>query len=426
MKLINYFKMLLLILLISSGFVSQNALAQPITISCPAGPGTCLQVTQGAASQIGIAGLSGSGTAVTGTSTSSIGVSGFSGTSNGVQGQSSAAPGNGVYGTNTSTGTNVIGVSGFTSAGIGTGGGSTTGTGVLGGSDSGIGVSGQITSTTNSNAIGVTGFCQAGRGVYGNSTSGNGVAGNSTTGIGVYGTSTDGAGGTFINISGGNNNGAVGQTSYGGASGLYGVNTSGTGYGVAGRIIQTSNAAGYAIYGDNNATTSGAYAGYFNGRVFIVTGLQVGANCVSGNCSSDERLKKNIQSLNGSLDILTQLRPVTFEWKDTTGREDRPAGIQTGFIAQEIEKVKPEWVKTDAQGFKTVNRDELPMLLVDSIKELSANVKTLTAQNEELRSRMASIEMSKHPISSNLGLFGGLGFLAIGGAFFVGRKRSAK
>lgn len=207
---------------------------------------------------------------------------------------------------------------------------------------------------------------------------------------------------------------------------MYGFNTAGTGYGVAGRIVQNANAGGYAIYGDNNSTGAGAYAGYFNGRVYVVTGLQVGANCVSGNCSSDERLKKNIQSLNSSLDILTQLRPVTFEWKDTTGRDDRPAGVQTGFIAQEVEKVKPEWVKTDAQGFKTVNRDELPMLLVGSIKELSANVKTLTAQNEELRSRMASIEMSKRPVASKLELFGGLGCLAIGGAFFAGRKRSSK
>jgi hypothetical protein len=471
MKLSNHSKIGAIAPLFALGLTSHVANAQPTTLTCSSSTvSNCLSVTQDASGyagitgnavdRVGVFGSSGSGTGVSGNSSSSYGISGASTSAAGAYGQSST--GFGVYGTSTSndgvygnaqgaagvygTATTGNGVQGQSSSGYGVYGlslstaasvygqnnsggpgvtGSSTGfVGVSGGTDTYVGVSGLVTSTTNTTAIGTYGYCQAGRGVYGNSVSGNGVAGNSTTGIGVYGTSTNGNAGNFVNI--GNNNGVQGQTAYGGASGVYGINTSGAGYGVAGRITQNANNGGYAIYGDNASTGAGAYAGYFNGRIYITQGAMVNGVCIAGNCSSDERLKKNIQSLNGSLDILTQLRPVTFEWKDMTGRDDRPAGTQTGFIAQEVEKVKPEWVKTDAQGFKTINRDELPMLLVASIKELSANVKALTAQNEELRSRMSSIEMSKQPVSSGFGLFGGVGLLAIGGAFFAVRKRSSE
>jgi Chaperone of endosialidase len=195
-------------------------------------------------------------------------------------------------------------------------------------------------------------------------------------------------------------------------TGVWGI-TEGEGWGVHGEVYPAGY--GTAVYGDNNSTVSGAWAGYFSGAVNITHGVYVAGSCISGTCSSDERLKTNIKPLTGSLDAVTALRPVTFEWKNP-GAADRPVGTQTGFIAQEVEKVEPSWVHTDPQGFKMVNRDTLPMLLVDSIK-------TLKTQNDDLRGRVASLEAARRPLSQNFGMMSGLGLFVVGGAFMASRRK---
>ena len=54
--------------------------------------------------------------------------------------------------------------------------------------------------------------------------------------------------------------------------------------------------------------------------------------------------------------------------------------LQLGVIAQEIEKVLPECVKTQSTGIKTVDSDNIIWYLVNAVKELSAEVKSLKAQ----------------------------------------------
>ena len=53
---------------------------------------------------------------------------------------------------------------------------------------------------------------------------------------------------------------------------------------------------------------------------------------------SDRRLKENIQDFTGGLDVLKNLQPRTFEWKEGRGNNRfGRTGTQYGFIAQEIE-----------------------------------------------------------------------------------------
>jgi Chaperone of endosialidase len=248
----------------------------------------------------------------------------------------------------------------------------------------------------------------------------NGVAGmfTSGTGYGVEGTSSTNDGVYGSSFSG---NGIHGQTNTAYASGVYGVQISGSGYGVAGRLSPYGN--GFAIYGDNVSTTG--WAGNFNGRVYVNTGLQVVNTCVSGNCTSDERLKKNIQPLTNSLETIIKLRPVSFEWINPRPF-DRTAGIHIGFVAQDVEKVKPEWVQTDTDGFKTINRDTLPMLMVDSIKTLKTENDALRAHDKQLEDRISVLE-NHHTTTSSLGGNGlqlglGLGLLVGLGAFAIRRR----
>jgi hypothetical protein len=65
---------------------------------------------------------------------------------------------------------------------------------------------------------------------------------------------------------------------------------------------------------------------------------------------SDRRYKKNIKSLGATLDKLLQLRGVTFEYKDPESINELP-GIKVGMIAQEVEKVFPNWVVEKSDGF---------------------------------------------------------------------------
>ena len=96
---------------------------------------------------------------------------------------------------------------------------------------------------------------------------------------------------------------------------------------------------------------------------------------------SDRRLKKNIKSLSGSLKKVDKLRPVSFDWKKKAASEFKKEGHAIGLIADEVEQVLPDLVG-ERKGFSTVNYEELIPLLIDSVKDLSDQVKDLTARLE--------------------------------------------
>ena len=75
------------------------------------------------------------------------------------------------------------------------------------------------------------------------------------------------------------------------------------------------------------------------------------------------------------MSLVRRLRGVSFEWD-----ENAPQGLRgrdLGVIAQEVEEVFPELVRTDADGFKTVNYHGLVAPLIEAIKELDARVAAL-------------------------------------------------
>lgn len=78
---------------------------------------------------------------------------------------------------------------------------------------------------------------------------------------------------------------------------------------------------------------------------------------------SDISLKTDIKPINDSINIINQLNPVEFTWKDS-GKNSY------GLIAQEIQKILPELV-SDNNGIKSVDYLALIAILIDAIKELS-------------------------------------------------------
>jgi hypothetical protein len=109
--------------------------------------------------------------------------------------------------------------------------------------------------------------------------------------------------------------------------------------------------------------------------------------------SSDIRLKTDVQDLAGSLEKLLRLHSVTFRYKDET---KYPAGVQTGFIAQEVEKIFPSWVSEGHDGFKAVSVFGFESLTVQALRELrtekDAQIAILTARAETAEARLAALE----------------------------------
>jgi len=94
------------------------------------------------------------------------------------------------------------------------------------------------------------------------------------------------------------------------------------------------------------------------------------------NSSSDVRLKDNIETLEGSLDKVKQLRGVEYDRIDLKMNGEKRYH-QLGVIAQEIEKVYPDMVDEDVDGMKTVSYQQLIPVLIEAVKELSQEVNNL-------------------------------------------------
>ena len=96
--------------------------------------------------------------------------------------------------------------------------------------------------------------------------------------------------------------------------------------------------------------------------------------------SSDARLKKDVVEVSSALSIVSQIRPVFYNWIDERPTVN-PGHKELGFIAQELEAVMPNVVATSATADfpdqKRVAYDRLVSLLVGAVKELKAEVDAL-------------------------------------------------
>ena len=69
-------------------------------------------------------------------------------------------------------------------------------------------------------------------------------------------------------------------------------------------------------------------------------------------------------------------------------------GKQIGFIAQEVEKVFPELVDTDKDGFKSVKYDKFTSIIVEGIKALNEKFET-ASKNLRLELQTKHAEQEK-------------------------------
>ncbi|MCF8278032.1 MAG: tail fiber domain-containing protein [Flavobacteriales bacterium] len=102
---------------------------------------------------------------------------------------------------------------------------------------------------------------------------------------------------------------------------------------------------------------------------------------------SDARYKKNIEKLNGALSKVMRIEGVTYNWRQDEFPE-RAFGPRTeiGFIAQELEKIYPELVNTNTDGYKSVQYSHMVPVLLEAMKEQQQLIETLMANVSTLNS----------------------------------------
>lgn len=102
--------------------------------------------------------------------------------------------------------------------------------------------------------------------------------------------------------------------------------------------------------------------------------------------ASDARLKQNVVPLSDALDMLLQLRGVRFEWREPDRMGHLP-GSQLGLVAQEVEKVFPEWVSKGPDGYRELTVRGFEALVIESLREMKTEL-------EELRSVLTNMKPS--------------------------------
>lgn len=187
---------------------------------------------------------------------------------------------------------------------------------------------------------------------------------------------------------------AIGSSTdaHGTASFAMGTNTKTTkNYSMAIGSNLTNNVPNSLVVGSGR--TNGDY-------LFLVAGNTIDAFTVNyqGICTSagsftqnsDRRLKTNITPLEKSIDKIMKLNGVTFNW-DKTVRPSAPTTLQYGFIAQEIEKVIPELVSEDSDGYKTVNYIGVIPVLTQAMQEQQKEIEQLKDENKKLNETIEAL-----------------------------------
>lgn len=154
-----------------------------------------------------------------------------------------------------------------------------------------------------------------------------------------------------------------------------GVNVSGivTASGFVGNGSGLTNISSSSISSDISINTSGIItaSSFSSVNGFNIDGnLNVNGDVTAINfrSTSDINLKENVSDIENSLEIVSQLRGVSFNWKETG---DKSYGV----IAQELEEVLPELVSNTNP--KTVYYDALIGILIESIKDLKLEVESI-------------------------------------------------
>lgn len=224
---------------------------------------------------------------------------------------------------------------------------------------------------------------------------------NATGGVGggvVAGGGENTAGGIYATVPGGYRNSAVGGYSL--AAGQRAkANHNGA------FVWADSANADFASTGNNQfliRASGGVGIGTNSPGAFLLAVNGAAAKPGGGSWSnfSDRRLKHDIIPIaeeGGMLERLLALKGYTFEYNEDAIRNRLALpGRQIGLIAQEVQRVFPEWVDSDQDGYLYITERGTTAIMVEALRELraekDAEIRTLRDEIESRNGRIESLE----------------------------------
>jgi hypothetical protein len=115
--------------------------------------------------------------------------------------------------------------------------------------------------------------------------------------------------------------------------------------------------------------------------------------------ASDQRFKKNIKNLENSLNKVLSLNGISYEWKrDEFPEKNFEMGEQIGLIAQDVEKIIPELVSANAEGYKSISYQNLSAVLIEAMKEQQEIIEN---QKDEIRSLRDEFQVLKSQLENS-------------------------
>jgi hypothetical protein len=132
----------------------------------------------------------------------------------------------------------------------------------------------------------------------------------------------------------------------------------------------TGNSATYSLWVQGSAYSTGGWAG------------------------SDARWKKELEPLRNTLPEVLKLQGFRYNWRDDEYPDmNFDKERQIGLIAQEVEKIFPELVKTDDKGYKSVSYEKLTVILLEGMKEQQEQIELQQNQIDELRAILSNLSL---------------------------------
>jgi hypothetical protein len=137
----------------------------------------------------------------------------------------------------------------------------------------------------------------------------------------------------------------------------------------SGLSVTNDTSTNSTFYPTFTSVTSGSISGANVSSTKLTFNPSTGTlTTIDVNTTSDINLKENIKTLENPIEKVMQLNGVSFDWKET----QEPS---IGVIAQEVEKIFPELVKTGEN--KTVNYNGLIGVLIEAIKDQQKQIEEL-------------------------------------------------
>jgi hypothetical protein len=165
-------------------------------------------------------------------------------------------------------------------------------------------------------------------------------------------------------------------------------------------IFGTNNSERMRIDSSGNigiGTTSISYRVDISGDARILSGsLGVGvapnatdgridaSNDIVAYSTSDQRLKENVTPIENALEKVKTLTGVEFDWKEETAHVHGYHGHDVGIIAQDVQAVLPEAVRTNDSGYLSVRYEKMIALLIEANKEQQNQIDELKAKLDGL------------------------------------------